>query len=282
MAPELRKRKAPAPAPVAEPKAKRGTKAGAKAEPKKAAPKEKKAAAAAAAAAAAPAESEKADKKEEKKEEETEEKKEEEEEKKEDKGEEAEEKAASRVPEEGDVLDLSQFEVEIELNDGTKTSFRKLLEESKEGVVVFTYPKASTPGCTRQACAFRDDYANLTSTGLSIFGLSGDSPKANTTFQTKQKLPYPLLCDPFFKLIGAFGLKKTPKGTVRGVFAVNKEGKVLLRTPGDQRRRSTWSRTWSRGSKRADVLQCVQMMDGLVFVLSVVFFSEARSCGFAR
>lgn len=146
MAPELRKRKAPAPAPVAEPKAKRGSRAGAKAEPKKAAPKEKKAAAAAA-AAAPPAEPEKADKKEEKKEEETEEKKEEEEEKKEDKGEEAEEKAASRVPEEGDVLDLSQFEVEIELNDGTKTSFRKLLEESKEGVVVFTYPKASTPGC---------------------------------------------------------------------------------------------------------------------------------------
>lgn len=139
MAPELRKRKAPAPAPVAEPKAKRGSKAGAKAEPKKAAPKEKKAA-----AAAPPAEPEKADKTEEKKEE----KKEEEiEEKKEDKGEEAEEKAAGRVPEEGDVLDLSQFEAEIELNDGTKTSFRKLLEESKEGVVVFTYPKASTPGC---------------------------------------------------------------------------------------------------------------------------------------
>ncbi|EFE39926.1 hypothetical protein TRV_05373, partial [Trichophyton verrucosum HKI 0517] len=132
MAPELRKRKAPAPAPVAEPKAKRGSKAGAKAEPKKAAPKEKKAAAAAA-AAAPPAEPEKADKKEEKKEEETEEKKEEE--KKEDKGEEAEEKAAGCVPEEGDVLDLSQFEIEIELNDGTKTSFRKLLEESKEGVV---------------------------------------------------------------------------------------------------------------------------------------------------
>ncbi|EZG01949.1 hypothetical protein H106_07985 [Trichophyton rubrum CBS 735.88] len=224
MAPELRKRKAPAPAPVAEPKAKRGSKAGAKAEPKKAAPKEKKAA-----AAAPPAEPEKADKTEEKKEE----KKEEEiEEKKEDKGEEAEEKAAGRVPEEGDVLDLSQFEAEIELNDGTKTSFRKLLEESKEGVVVFTYPKASTPGCTRQACAFRDDYTNLTSTGLSIFGLSGDSPKANTTFQTKQKLPYPLLCDPSFTLIGAFGLKKSPKGTVRGVFAVNKEVKVLLRTPG--------------------------------------------------
>ncbi|EGD94691.1 hypothetical protein TESG_02199 [Trichophyton tonsurans CBS 112818] len=233
MAPELRKRKAPAPAPVAEPKAKRGSKAGAKAEPKKAAPKEKKAAAAAAAAAPPAAEPEKADKKEEKKEKKEEKKEEEIEEKKEAKGEEETgEKAAGGVPEEGDVLDLSQFEAEIELNDGTKTSFRKLLEESKEGVAVFTYPKASTPGCTRQACAFRDDYANLTSTGLSIFGLSGDSPKANTTFQTKQKLPYPLLCDPSFTLIGAFGLKKTPKGTVRGVFAVNKEGKVLLRTPG--------------------------------------------------
>lgn len=148
MAPELRKRKAPAPAPVAEPKAKRGSKAGAKAEPKKAAPKEKKAAAAAAAAAPPAAEPEKADKKEEKKEKKEEKKEEEIEEKKEAKGEEETgEKAAGGVPEEGDVLDLSQFEAEIELNDGTKTSFRKLLEESKEGVAVFTYPKASTPGC---------------------------------------------------------------------------------------------------------------------------------------
>ncbi|KAM5449628.1 thioredoxin peroxidase dot5 [Microsporum audouinii] len=208
MAPELRKRKAPAPAPVAEPKAKRGTKAGAKAEPKKEpkkAPKEEKKA----------AEPEPEAKVEAEKVEEVEDN-----------------KPASLVPEEGDVLDLSLFEDEIELNDGTKTSFKALLEESKDGVAVFTYPKASTPGCTRQACAFRDDYTNLTSTGLSIFGLSGDSPKANTTFKTKQKLPYPLLCDPSFKLIGAFGLKKAPKGTVRGVFAVNKEGKVLLRTPG--------------------------------------------------
>ena len=72
----------------------------------------------------------------------------------------------------------------------------------------------------------------MTSTGLSIYGLSTDSPKANTTFQTKQKLQYPLVCDPSAKLIGAIGLKKTPKGTVRGVFAVDKEGKVLLLRPG--------------------------------------------------
>lgn len=75
---------------------------------------------------------------------------------------------------------------------------------------------------------FRDNYTHLSSTGLSIYGLSGDSPKANTTFKTKQKLPYPLLCDREATLIAAIGLKKKPKGTLRGVFAVDKNGKVLL------------------------------------------------------
>lgn len=79
---------------------------------------------------------------------------------------------------------------------------------------------------------FRDGYENLTSTGLAIYGLSTDSPKANTTFKTKQNLPYPLLCDVNATLIGSLGLKKSPKGTVRGVCVINKAGKVLLLGPG--------------------------------------------------
>lgn len=79
---------------------------------------------------------------------------------------------------------------------------------------------------------FRDQYAPLTATGLSIFGLSTDSPKANTTFKEKQNLPYPLLCDPNATLIGAIGLKKAPKGTTRGVFVVTKDGEVLAAEPG--------------------------------------------------
>ena len=67
---------------------------------------------------------------------------------------------------------------------------------------------------------------------MSIYGLSNDSPKANTTFKTKQKLPYPLLCDPEQTLISAIGLKKAPKGTTRGVFIVSKDGKVLASEPG--------------------------------------------------
>ncbi|KAJ5081422.1 hypothetical protein NUU61_009686 [Penicillium alfredii] len=136
------------------------------------------------------------------------------------------------IPNVDDTIDLETFGGEIETNEGVKTTLKKLVEESQSGVVLFTYPKASTPGCTKQACSFRDNHTHLTSTGLSIYGLSADSPKANTTFKTKQKLPYPLLCNPTATLIAAIGLKKTPKGTIRGVFAVDKAGKVLLREAG--------------------------------------------------
>jgi peroxiredoxin Q/BCP len=91
---------------------------------------------------------------------------------------------------------------------------------------------AKTCQGTKQVCLFRDSYAPLTATGFSIFGLSNDSPKANTTFKTKQSLPYSLLCDPSQTLISAIGLKKAPKGTTRGVFVVNKDGKVLASEPG--------------------------------------------------
>ena len=74
---------------------------------------------------------------------------------------------------------------------------------------------------------FRDEFAPLSATGLSIYGLSTDSPKSNTTFKTRQNLPYTLLCDPSAKLIAAIGMKKAPKGTTRGVFMIDKSGKVL-------------------------------------------------------
>ena len=79
---------------------------------------------------------------------------------------------------------------------------------------------------------FRDYYDDIKLAGLSIYGLSTDSPKANTTFKTKQSLPYPLLCDTNSTLIGAIGFQKAPKGTTRGVFSIDKKGKVLLRQAG--------------------------------------------------
>ncbi|KAL5612228.1 hypothetical protein BROUX41_000232 [Berkeleyomyces rouxiae] len=138
-------------------------------------------------------------------------------------------KAAASV---GDIISLADFGGEVQTQDDETVTLKSLLTQSKTGVVLFTYPRASTPGCTRQACLFRDNYTVLSNAGLGVYGLSSDSPKANTTFKTKQKLPYRLLCDPSFSLIGAIGLKKNPKGTVRGVFLVDKNGKVLIAQPG--------------------------------------------------
>ncbi|PGH04761.1 hypothetical protein AJ79_06982 [Helicocarpus griseus UAMH5409] len=146
-------------------------------------------------------------------------------------------KAVTAVPSQkplkiGDIVDFDKIGAEISTHDGTSTSLKTLVEESKSGVVLFTYPRASTPGCTNQACLFRDRYDNLTSTGLTIYGLSGDSPKANANFKSKQNLRYSLLCDQTAGLIAALGLKKVPKGTIRGVCVISKEGKVLLLEPG--------------------------------------------------
>jgi peroxiredoxin Q/BCP len=79
---------------------------------------------------------------------------------------------------------------------------------------------------TTQACLFRDNYSPITAAGLSVYGLSTDSPKSNTTFATKQSLPFPLLCDVSATLTGAIGMKKAVKSTARGVVVVDKGGKV--------------------------------------------------------
>jgi len=141
--------------------------------------------------------------------------------------------ATGAPPKVGDVITLEGFGGEVETQDGEKVTLKGLVDASKAGVVLFTYPKASTPGCTKQVCFFRDDYTSLTSSGLSIYGLSGDSPKANTTFKTKHDLPYDLLCNPSYSLIGAIGLQKKPaKSTTRGVFIIDKSGKVLAAEAG--------------------------------------------------
>ncbi|KAL9630287.1 MAG: hypothetical protein Q9164_006494, partial [Protoblastenia rupestris] len=132
----------------------------------------------------------------------------------------------------GDSISLDGFGGEVETNDGDSVTLKALVDTSENGVVLFTYPKASTPGCTTQACLFRDDFMRLTATGFSIYGLSTDSPKSNTTFKLKQKLPYTLLCDPKAVLISPIGMKKSPSGTIRGVFVVDKVGKVQAAASG--------------------------------------------------
>jgi len=135
--------------------------------------------------------------------------------------------AVAIKPTVGKALALEGFGGTVDTTDGKKTTLKQLVEASEGGVVLFVFPKASTPGCINQASLFRDADPPLTTTGLSIYGLSTDSPKANMSFKVKHKIPFTLLCDPNSSLIEALGFKKDPKGTTRGVFVIDKQAKVL-------------------------------------------------------
>ncbi|KAF1334906.1 Elongator complex protein 1, partial [Globisporangium splendens] len=87
--------------------------------------------------------------------------------------------------------------------DGDKVKFADTFKD--HGVVFFMYPKANTPGCTKQACGFRDHIQEIKDAGFTVYGLSADSPKSLLNWKTKEKLSYDLLSDPKHELIKYFG-----------------------------------------------------------------------------
>lgn len=103
-------------------------------------------------------------------------------------------------------------DVVLKNQDGKEISLKKASDEHKI-VVIFGYPKASTPGCTRQACGFRDNYEELKE-HAAVFGLSADSVNSQKKFQEKEHLPFDLLSDPDRELIGLLGAKKTPESGI--------------------------------------------------------------------
>jgi peroxiredoxin Q/BCP len=83
----------------------------------------------------------------------------------------------------------------------------RLAEAGAQGwTLVYFYPKADTPGCTKQACSLRDAYAKLTERGVRVFGVSSDSVADQKAFQEKYRLPFTLLADPDKRVIEAFGV----------------------------------------------------------------------------
>ncbi len=100
-------------------------------------------------------------------------------------------------------------------------------------VVVYFYPAASTPGCTKQACDFRDNLADLGDAGLDVLGVSPDKPAELAKFRDAEGLTFPLLSDPSREVLtawGAFGEKqlygKTVTGVIRSTFVIDPEGRV--------------------------------------------------------
>lgn len=118
-------------------------------------------------------------------------------------------------------------DITLQNQDGKDVSLKALAKENKV-IIIFLYPKASTPGCTRQACGFRDNFDDLKEHGL-VLGLSHDTPAAQLKFKEKYSLPYDLLCDPTREFIGMLGAKKTPaSGSIRSHF-VFADGKLKFK-----------------------------------------------------
>ncbi|WP_338890801.1 thioredoxin-dependent thiol peroxidase [Rhodococcus sovatensis] len=100
-------------------------------------------------------------------------------------------------------------------------------------VIVYFYPAASTPGCTKQACDFRDSLAELNGEGLEVIGISPDKPAKLAKFRDAEGLNFPLLSDvdkTTLKAWGAFGEKKNYgkvyEGVIRSTFLVDEDGKI--------------------------------------------------------
>ena len=100
-------------------------------------------------------------------------------------------------------------------------------------LVLYFYPRADTPGCTIEACEFRDSYRKIQNTGAVILGISPDQPKAQKKFEEKFKLPFTLLGDADKKVCNAFGVIKEKNmygkkvmGVVRTTFIIGPDGKI--------------------------------------------------------
>jgi peroxiredoxin Q/BCP len=100
-------------------------------------------------------------------------------------------------------------------------------------VIVYFYPAAMTPGCTKEACDFRDNLADLNSAGITVLGISPDQPAKLAKFRDKEGLTFPLLSDPDHAVLGAYGAYgekqlygKTTVGVIRSTFVVDANGKI--------------------------------------------------------
>jgi len=101
-------------------------------------------------------------------------------------------------------------------------------------VVLFAFPRADTPGCTRQACGFRDNFTNILTKNATVLGISADSPEDLKKWKEKEGLQYDLLSDPdhvLLEQLGAWGEKtnfgKTYMGIIRSHWVFDEDGSVI-------------------------------------------------------
>ncbi|MBL8149836.1 MAG: thioredoxin-dependent thiol peroxidase [Blastocatellia bacterium] len=124
---------------------------------------------------------------------------------------------------------------QVKDQDGNNLS---LADFKGKKVVLYFYPKDDTPGCTKEACAFRDSFAKFQELGVEVVGVSIDNEKSHKKFVEKYKLPFKLLADPDKQIVeayGAWGEKsmygKKYMGTNRVTYLIDQEGKIAAIFP---------------------------------------------------
>lgn len=121
----------------------------------------------------------------------------------------------------------------LEDQEGNKVS----LEDFKgKKVALYFYSKDNTPGCTRQACSFAENYLKLKALNVEVIGISKDLPASHTKFKEKYNLPFTLLCDPEHQASEAYGVWVLKKmygkenyGTLRSCFLIDENGLIVKR-----------------------------------------------------
>jgi len=131
------------------------------------------------------------------------------------------------------TLELNKPAPDFELSDQTGET-HKLSDYRGKRVVLYFYPKDDTPGCTAEACSFRDNYSVFKQNGIVILGVSADSEKSHAKFQEKYHLPFTLLSDSehtVSEAYGVWGLKKFMGreyyGINRSTFLINEDGNLV-------------------------------------------------------
>jgi peroxiredoxin Q/BCP len=120
------------------------------------------------------------------------------------------------------------------LKDQDGKAFSLASFKGQKAVVLYFYPRDDTPGCTKEACGFRDSNKELQKLGVEVIGVSADGGESHQKFRAKYKLPFTLLSDPGNRVMekyGAFGEKmmygKKTTGVIRSTVLIGKDGKVL-------------------------------------------------------
>ena len=155
----------------------------------------------------------------------------------------------SKTPETGDLLpDLA-----LTSPDGSALS---LADFKGQKLVLFFYPKDDTPGCTKEACGFRDQMGSLKALDAVVLGVSADDVESHKRFAEKYGLNFPLLADPERKVIGAYGAwgkknlyGKEVEGVLRQTFLIDPEGRI--------------ARVWRKVSPEGHALEVAEALKAL-------------------